>query len=95
MAARIIETDAEKRERNGVRFVMRDGPADGMIFRLYPSPYLGQNERDGWDQLPWPSEGGRYVRPDDVDPHMEKKAPNKARTNIPHMVWEATATTPA
>jgi hypothetical protein len=98
MTARSYESPDDAKRRKGVVFDMRGGPFDGMLLRLYPGKYRVEPDSaycttykgtEGWDELP--CEGGRYVRPPGVDPFMDKKAPNKARTNIPHMVFEAEA----
>lgn len=74
------ETLAQK----GQAFVMRGGPHDGTVFRLYDQPY--PKGGSGWDSLPNPD--GEYRRPADVDPLMHRKGkPNANLTNIPFMEW--------
>ena len=96
MAERTYESPDDKKRRTGVVFDMRGGPYDGMLLRLFPGRYRVEPDSEystkyrgteGWDELP--CEGGRYVRPAGVDPWMDKKKANKARTNIPHMVFVA------
>lgn len=75
----VTELTAEQRRETN-RFDMRGGPWDGCMVRLF---------RPDWDVFDFPEFKGMYVRPHDVDPAMRpKSAPNKGRTNVPHMVWE-------
>jgi len=69
----------DKRLRDGVLFDMRGGPWDGCMLRIFTPE---------WNVWSVPEFGGSYVRPHDVDPHMKKAKPNKARSNVPHLVWE-------
>lgn len=73
-------TAAQKKERNGTHFHMKDGPWDGHLIRVF---------KEDWGVFDWPEQGGMYVRPQDVDPYMQTSVPNKKHTNVPHMVWEA------
>lgn len=104
MAERKYESPDDAKRRTGVIFDMRGGPYDGMLLRLFPGQYGPLATEDGgnwvvggaysstyrgtegWDELP--CEGGRYVRPPGIDPFMDKKKANKARTNLPHMLFE-------
>lgn len=81
---------AEKQtpEQKGTLFLLKGGPYDEHVMRLYPQKYANAPESaaDGWDELP--AEGGKYVRPHNAQIPEKNVKPNKGRTNIPHMDWE-------
>lgn len=72
----------------GQIFALVGGPADGILVRLLPSPYIhrGMVHPSGWDSLPFGDD--MYVRPDTVDPYMKRPGKvNKKQTNVPTMQW--------
>jgi hypothetical protein len=79
----LMQPFAYKFWKNGQMFVMKGGPHDGMLLRLFPGPIEGKDE-SGWDVVYF--EDAVYRRPEQVDPYLPRSGkPNKHRTNVPHM----------
>jgi hypothetical protein len=68
----------KQKEHKGVRFLLKGGPRDGIVARLYPM-------NDGWDRFDY--NGDLYVRPDDVDPYAPVKGKRKDNSNLPFMEY--------
>jgi hypothetical protein len=81
----LLDKERYKKWKNGTHFVLKGGPHEGLVLRLWPHPYV-HNDVSGWDEIQF-TDGTVYRRPEGVDPYMQRTAVNKKRTNIPHMEW--------
>ncbi len=79
MAQEVIDPKKQK-ERKGVRFLLKGGPRDGIVVRLFP----GQG---GWDRFDYC--GDIYERPAEVDPYMNVGGKRKNNSNLPYMEYVA------